>query len=93
VVVSTEVGDGSVALVVADSGIGIPPTERELLFRRFFRATTAIEGQIPGTGPGLAIPKAIAGAHGGTITVADAPGRGTVFRVELPLARGLEEAA
>ena len=73
-------------LCVADTGIGVPRSEQARLFDRFFRASTAIELSVPGTGLGLAITKAIAEAHGGTISVEDTPGGGTTFRVELPLA-------
>jgi len=72
-----------VSLMVADTGIGIPVEEQEHLFERFFRASTATERHIPGTGLGLAITKAIVDAHGGTIEVESAAGRGTTFRVTL----------
>ncbi|MFL5963001.1 MAG: ATP-binding protein [Gaiellaceae bacterium] len=75
----------SVVVEIADTGIGIPPAEQSSLFRRFFRASTAIEQAIPGTGLGLVISRAIAEAHGGTIGVTSVPGEGTTFRVELPL--------
>ena len=76
--------DGVVALEVADSGIGIPEAERSRLFERFFRASTAVSGQIPGTGLGLYIAQAIVEAHGGQIAVESDVGAGTTFRVELP---------
>ena len=70
---------------VADSGMGIAPEEQEQLFERFFRTRSATDAAIPGTGLGLSISKAIVDAHGGTIGVESAAGRGTTFRVELPL--------
>ena len=72
-------------LEIADTGIGIPPDEQARLFERFFRATTATDRHIPGTGLGLYIASAIAEAHGGGIEVESEPGRGTTFCVELPL--------
>ena len=72
-------------LEVADTGIGIPEGEQGRLFERFFRSSTATEQAIPGTGLGLVISRAIAEAHGGTISVTSKPGEGTCFRVELPL--------
>jgi len=79
--------DGSQAVIeVEDTGIGIPAAELPRVFERFFRSSTATEQAIPGTGLGLVISKAIAEAHGGTITVRSEPGHGTCFRVELPLA-------
>src|SRR5262249_48417641 len=58
---------GGVAIEVADTGIGIPEEDREHLFERFFRASSALERSIPGTGLGLYISKAIVEAHGGHI--------------------------
>ena len=76
--------DGTIRLEVSDTGIGIEESEREQLFQRFFRAQSALEHQIQGTGLGLYISKAIVDAHGGRIGVDGAPGRGTTFVVEFP---------
>jgi signal transduction histidine kinase len=76
--------NGVVRLEVADTGIGIASGEQERLFERFFRASTASEHQIPGTGLGLYITRAIVEAHGGSIAVRSDPGEGTSFCVELP---------
>jgi signal transduction histidine kinase len=70
---------------VRDSGIGIPAGEKQFLFQRFFRTSTATEQAIQGTGLGLAISKAIVEAHGGQIAVESEEGVGTTFRVTLPL--------
>ena len=70
---------------VRDSGIGIPANEREHLFQRFYRTSTATEQAIQGTGLGLAISKAIVEAHDGRITLTSEQDVGTTFRVELPL--------
>jgi PAS domain S-box-containing protein len=83
--VKTGTGAGVAFVTVSDTGIGIPDEEKESLFHRFFRASTATDAAIAGTGLGLSIAKAIAEAHSGTISVDDAPGGGTVFRIELPL--------
>jgi PAS domain S-box-containing protein len=77
---------GKVVLEVSDSGIGIPEDEKEKLFQRFFRASSATSLAIPGTGLGLTITRAIVESHGGTITFESEEGVGTTFRVELPLA-------
>ena len=85
--VALTAGDGAAVLRVADSGIGIPADEREHLFERFFRASTATEHGIHGTGLGLAVSKEIVERHGGTIAVTDGDnGAGTAFTVTLPLA-------
>jgi two-component system OmpR family sensor kinase len=74
---------------VADDGAGIPPEDLPHLFERFYRGDKSRARQRAdggGSGLGLAIARAIVEAHGGTIAVRSAPGRGTSFTVELPLA-------
>jgi signal transduction histidine kinase len=73
---------------VSDTGIGIPPAERPRLFRRFYRASTALDRRIPGTGLGLVITRAIIERHHGTITLGDHPCPGTTFVIELPVGPG-----
>jgi signal transduction histidine kinase len=70
---------------VSDTGIGIPQAERSRLFRRFYRASTALDRRIPGTGLGLVIARTIVERHHGTITVVDRPGPGTTFLIRLPV--------
>jgi signal transduction histidine kinase len=82
--------DGVLLLEVSDSGIGISASDTERLFEPFFRSSSAINRQIPGTGLGLHIAKAIVEAHGGEIAVASAEGVGTTFRVELRALAGSE---
>ena len=72
---------------VSDNGSGISDEDQGRLFQRFFRTASATDQAIQGTGLGLAIVKAIVEAHDGTISVESIAGEGTVFRVELPLAR------
>jgi signal transduction histidine kinase len=75
--------DGGV-LEVSDTGVGVTPREAERMFERFFRASSAVTNQVPGTGLGLYIARAIAEAHGGHISATSDVGRGTTFRIELP---------
>ncbi len=77
-------GDQAV-LAVADTGIGIPAADRERIFERFFRTKNATRQAVQGTGLGLTITKAIVDAHDGTITVDSQEGRGSTFKVYLPL--------
>ena len=72
-------------LSVSDTGVGIPAGEQGRLFTSFFRASTARRNAVPGVGLGLTITKAITTAHGGTLEVASAEGRGTTFTLALPL--------
>jgi signal transduction histidine kinase len=78
--------DDTASIEVADTGIGIAREELDQLFGRFFRASSARDEHIPGTGLGLYISRAIVEAHGGSIDVASERGAGTMFRIELPLA-------
>ncbi len=78
--------DGWVRLEVADTGIGIAPVDLPLVFDRFFRADEARARTEGGTGLGLAIARWTVEAHGGRLTVASQPGKGSVFTVLLPLA-------
>jgi two-component system phosphate regulon sensor histidine kinase PhoR len=75
-----------VLVEVSDTGIGIPPMEHSLIFRRFFRGKGSRPASIPGTGLGLAICKEIAERHGGKIMVESEgiPGKGSRFTVWLP---------
>ncbi|MGY1619399.1 sensor histidine kinase [Geodermatophilus sp. SYSU D00691] len=80
--------DGSpvARLSVSDTGIGIPTGEQGKLFTRFFRASTARRSAVAGVGLGLSITKAITTAHGGTLDLTSAEGRGTTFTLTLPRA-------
>jgi signal transduction histidine kinase len=79
--------DGNIRLEVSDSGMGISAADQRRLFERFFRAGNAVEQQVPGTGLGLYICRAIAEAHHGTISVRSELGHGSSFRLELPAVR------
>ena len=78
---------GTAFLEVSDNGIGIPESELNAVFSRFFRASTARKQPIPGSGLGLNIVETIAHNHGGKVSVTSALGRGTTFVVQLPLHR------
>jgi PAS domain S-box-containing protein len=80
--VSAEVDGGQAVLKVTDNGRGIPSTAVDHIFEPFF--STKAPGD--GTGMGLAVAHGVVTAHGGSITVDTAPGRGTTFTVALPLA-------
>ena len=72
-------------LEVDDEGPGVRPEDRAAIFDRFVRGHAAsARGDSDGTGLGLALVARHAAAHGGRATVADRPGGGARFRVELP---------
>jgi heavy metal sensor kinase len=79
--------NGQALLEVADTGVGIPPEATPRVFERFFRVDQTRSHQTDGAGLGLAIVKSICSAHGGEVTVESALGRGSRFRVLLPLAK------
>jgi signal transduction histidine kinase len=70
---------------VADSGSGISGPELDRIFERFGRSASTRQRGIEGVGLGLSIVKAIAEAHGGTLSVRSEPGKGSNFEVSLPL--------
>jgi signal transduction histidine kinase len=84
--VSLEVDGERVELCVEDDGIGINAQDRDRLFSRFFRSREAEERSIQGVGLGLSITRSIVESHGGRIEVDSEVGRGSVFRVRLPVA-------
>jgi len=86
VVVALGASGDNVVLAVSDTGMGVPSAEQRRLFDRFFRASSAQERAIEGTGLGLTIARAIVEAHGGSIDFTSVEGVGTTFRVQLPLA-------
>ncbi len=73
-------------LSVEDTGIGIAPEEQGRIFERFYRVDKARSRQLGGTGLGLSIVKHVALTHGGNVSLKSAPGRGSTFRVQIPLA-------
>src|SRR6202020_2897749 len=75
----------SVVLEVADQGPGLRQDQAQHVFERFYRADQARTRATGGTGLGLAIVSALVMAHGGTVALDTASGRGATFRVALPL--------
>ncbi len=83
-----------VMLTVSDSGEGIPPAFLPYVFDRFRQADQSSTRVHGGLGLGLAIVQQLINLHGGAVTAtSDGPGRGAVFRVSLPIAERLADAA
>ena len=88
--------DPAGSVTISDRGPGIPPKERELLFRRFWQGVRrqkrdGLPGDLGpeasgGAGLGLAIAQRIAETHGGSLRITDNPGGGARFTLSLPLA-------
>jgi signal transduction histidine kinase len=86
VTLNVETADGKAVLEVADAGIGIPADALPRVFDRFYRVDQARSREQGGAGLGLSIVKSICAAHHGSVSAISTPGRGSTFRVELPLA-------
>lgn len=74
-----------VQINVQDSGIGIPPAEQGKIFSKFFRASNAMATGIEGTGLGLSMVQSFVKSWNGDINFQSEVGKGTTFRVSLPL--------
>jgi signal transduction histidine kinase len=87
--VARRASDARVLVEVSDTGCGIPAENLERIFRPFF--TTKPVGV--GSGLGLSVCQRIVTMHGGDITVDSQPGRGTTFRISLPVHTATEASA
>jgi two-component system sensor histidine kinase SenX3 len=83
--VTLEASNGAASVVVADQGRGIAPEHQPRLFERFYRVPSATH-EVKGVGLGLALCREVARAHGGDVTVASEPGKGSTFTLRIPLA-------
>jgi two-component system phosphate regulon sensor histidine kinase PhoR len=87
IALSAERRDDRILLSVADEGPGIPDADLPRVFERFYRVDKARSRSTRdpgGTGLGLAIVKHLIGLHGGTVSAANRPEGGAIFRIELP---------
>ncbi|BCG48721.1 heavy metal sensor signal transduction histidine kinase [Citrifermentans bremense] len=76
--------DGSVAVAVADNGMGVEESELPRVFDRFYRSPQARLVYNQGSGLGLAIVRSIMTLHGGSVSVASTPGAGTTVMLRFP---------
>jgi signal transduction histidine kinase len=76
--------DRFVEIEVTDSGIGIPRSEHEKIFEKFYRVSTGLVHNTKGSGLGLALVKHIVEAHDGRIAVESAQGKGSKFTIQIP---------
>jgi two-component system phosphate regulon sensor histidine kinase PhoR len=86
ILVRAYVEGSNLVISVADHGPGIPKTEQERIFERFYRADAARSRESGGTGLGLSIAKHLVEAHGGRIQVQSEVGVGSTFSMLLPAA-------
>lgn len=85
--ISVQEGRTHVTIAILDQGCGIAAEEIPKLFDRFFRIDRSRNRASGGTGLGLPLARALARAQRGDVTVESEPGKGSCFRVMLPLAR------
>ena len=83
IAVGSRLDHDGLALWVRDEGIGVPAEDQQRIFERFARG--AHSRRTEGSGLGLTIVSAIVGAHGGTVRLESARGRGSTFTMVLPL--------
>jgi signal transduction histidine kinase len=76
---------GTVKLEVVDQGIGIPASEQQRIFEKFYRVGDPLVHNTKGSGLGLSLVQHIARAHGGDVLVDSTPGAGSKFTITLPL--------
>ncbi|MFK4115222.1 sensor histidine kinase [Microbacterium sp. NPDC006705] len=87
-------GNGdTVEIAVTDRGIGIPESEQQRVFERFYRADYARSRRTGGTGLGLSIVKHAVQRHGGEVQLWSRPGRGSTFTIRLPAIAAPDGAA
>ncbi len=85
--VAADYRDGRLLLSVTDTGVGVEPDRLASLFDKFVQADVSTTRRYGGTGLGLSICRELAELMGGTIAAESEPGRGTCFRVSIPLVR------
>jgi two-component system sensor histidine kinase SenX3 len=93
VVVAAEGVGALVEVSVSDRGMGIPSSELDRIFERFYRVDRARPRATGGTGLGLSIVKHVAASHGGEVAVRSVEGEGSTFTLTLPRRQGAREKA
>lgn len=92
VTITLRPGTEDVEIIVADTGIGIPPEALDKVFTRFYQYDSSSTRKYGGTGIGLSIAQDIARLHGSRITVSSEVAKGTTFRFTLPLKKPAAES-
>ena len=83
--------EGQECLVtIADTGVGIAPEQRELVFEPFYRVNKSRSREFGGAGIGLSLVKTILKRHGASITVSENNPQGSVFTIRIPLVDAID---
>lgn len=86
-------GGDSAVIEISDTGVGIPQDQIARVFEKFYQVENEAQPKSVGSGLGLAISQEIVEGHGGTIGAESEVGKGTTFRVVLPLQKPVPEEA
>ncbi|MDP2215714.1 MAG: HAMP domain-containing sensor histidine kinase, partial [Methanolobus sp.] len=85
VYISSYEADGMVKVHISDSGIGIPASAQQEIFKPFKQLDSSLERRYEGTGLGLYIVKKLTEMHGGTVSMESEVGKGSTFTLSLPV--------
>ena len=77
-------------IIIADTGVGIAPEQRELVFEPFYRVNKSRSREFGGAGIGLSLVKTILKRHGASITVSENNPQGSVFTIRIPLVDAMD---
>lgn len=77
-------------VIIADTGVGIAPEQRELVFEPFYRVNKSRSREFGGAGIGLSLVKTILKRHGASITVSENNPQGSVFTIRIPLVDSID---
>ena len=77
-------------VIIADTGVGIAPEQRELVFEPFYRVNKSRSREFGGAGIGLSLVKTILKRHGASITVSENNPQGSVFTIRIPLVDSMD---
>ena len=83
--IALEIEDQECLVTIADTGVGIAPEQRELVFEPFYRVNKSRSREFGGAGIGLSLVKTILKRHGASITVSENTPQGSVFTIRIPL--------
>jgi len=91
IAVDVSVAHNRMVITARDGGPGLPPTELERIFERFYRGSGTAPDRF-GSGMGLTIARGLLAIQGGRITAANHPGGGAIFTLDIPVTTGSAEA-
>ena len=88
--IALEIEGQECLVTIADTGVGIAPEQRELVFEPFYRVNKSRSREFGGAGIGLSLVKTILKRHGASITVSENNPQGSVFTIRIPLADAVD---